>query len=229
MDTRPLFTTAEALTAALGDVSGLNAVDLGAGSGAASRALAGLGARVTGIEPDAAARTRAVAAGGGPDYVEGTAEATGLPGRSADLVLFSMSLHHCADAPAALAEALRLLRPEGRLAVLEPEAPDPMWPVMRWIDDEAAAYAEAQAALAACARGAGLRARPTLRYQARYRVETVEDMIADLVAVDGTRRVDPEGRARMATAFAEAHRSDAEGGYLPFWLRLDTFEVPAEA
>lgn len=210
----------------LGDLAGSTAVDLGAGSGAASRALAALGAEVIGVEPNAAARARAAEAGGGPTYRAGTGEATGLPAASADLVLFSMSLHHCGDMPAALSEALRVLRPGGRLAVAEPEPHDPMAPVMRFIDDETEVYLAAQAALdAAEARGA-VTDRTTLRYAGRYRTDSVDALLEDLVFVESGRSLDPADRPALEAAFEAAHAQDAAGGFLPYWMRLDVMRKP---
>lgn len=218
---RPSLTTQEALTRGLGPIAGLDAVDVGAGSGAASRALAGLGARVIGIEPNPTARAEADAQGGGPRYQDGTGEATGLASASADLVLFSMSLHHCADMPAALREAIRLLRPDGRLAVLEPEPHDPMAPLMRFIDDETEAYLLAQSALDATLTEGALRPRQTHHHAGRHATETVDDFTADLVFVDSGRSLAPEDYPAVQAAYADAQRRDAEGGYLPYWLRLD--------
>jgi SAM-dependent methyltransferase len=58
-----------------GLVSGRRAVDLGAGTGILTRQLAARGWDVVGVEPNAAMRERAAAAGG--TYVDGSAEATG--------------------------------------------------------------------------------------------------------------------------------------------------------
>ncbi|GMG83404.1 hypothetical protein LNKW23_26170 [Paralimibaculum aggregatum] len=222
--TRPELGLEAALARGLGPVAGLDAADIGCGSGSASRVLAGLGARVTGVEPDAAALAAAEAAGGGPVYRRGGAEATGLAAGSADLVLFSMSLHHVPDRPAALAEARRLLRPGGRIAVLEPEAPDPLWPVVRWIDDETAVCAAAQAAIGEEIAAGRLRRLATLRHAERYRVATADALIAEMQAVDRRRQVDAAARETVAAAFAEAVREDAQGRYIPFWLRLDLLE-----
>lgn len=222
MTDRPWMETEALIAAALGPLEGLDAVDIGAGSGRVTRMLAAAGARTTGVEPNAAVVARARETGGA-DYVVAPAEATGLPAACADIVLFSMSLHHCADMGAALDEALRLLRPGGRLAVIEPEAPDPIWPVARFVDDESAVYAEAQAALGRLV-AEGRVGRPETRHAVqRYAVETAEAMLDDLRGVDPARRLDPADRPAFEAAFAEAHRRDAEGGHIPHWVRIDVF------
>ena len=202
---------------ALGPIDGLRAVDLGCGGGGATRVLARLGAQVLGLDPNAEAVAAARAAGGGPGYRVAGAEATGLDAGSADLVLFSNALHHCADMPAALAEARRILAPAGRLAVLEPVAPDPLWPASRLIDDEAPVYAAAQAALDAC----GLARISTHRYASKVRIADADEFVAGMRAVDPSRRLDPADRPALEAALAAALRHDADGPYIEHWGRLD--------
>ncbi|MFO0927726.1 MAG: class I SAM-dependent methyltransferase [Gemmataceae bacterium] len=89
-------------------------VDVGCGTGISARQLAARGIPVIGVEPNADMRRQAEAAGGPPHlrYHPGTAEATGLPDGVADTVLAAQAFHWF-DAPAALAEFHRLLRPDG--------------------------------------------------------------------------------------------------------------------
>jgi SAM-dependent methyltransferase len=90
-------------------------VDVGAGSGIASRLLADRGARVVAIEPNP--EMRAAAAASGIDVRDGTAERTGLPGSSADVVSAFQAFHWFATAEA-VAEFARVLRRGGRVAVV---------------------------------------------------------------------------------------------------------------
>lgn len=105
-------------------VAGLRLVDAGCGAGGFARALAERGATVVGLEPDPvqAGRNRAAEAPPGVTFVEAPAEAMPLDDDSADGVVFKNSLHHVAPAKmdAALAEALRVIRPGGFLYVAEP-------------------------------------------------------------------------------------------------------------
>ena len=208
---------------ALGDLDGLEIVDIGCGAGAVTRKLAALGADVVGIEPNADQVAKAEAKGGGPRYAVAAAEATGLDGESFDLAFFSRSLHHAVDKPAAVREACRIVKPGGRIAVLEPEADGPFYPVMRFVDDESTVYAEAQAALEGAV-AAGLLARgPSLRFATKYRVADVSAMLADMVTVDSGRVLAEADRAAFEAAFAAAHVPDAKGGYIPDWSRIDVF------
>lgn len=87
-------------------------VDLGSGTGLATRQIAARGVRVVGVEPNDAMREAAQAEGGGPVYVKGEADATGLPTGSADRVVAAQAFHWFPLHPT-LREIDRLLRPGG--------------------------------------------------------------------------------------------------------------------
>ena len=92
-------------------------VDVGCGTGISSRLFAAHGLRVIGIEPNPDMRQEAergaVPSGSiAPEYREGRAEATGLPGGSADAVLAAQAFHWFEPA-ATLPEFRRILRPRG--------------------------------------------------------------------------------------------------------------------
>jgi SAM-dependent methyltransferase len=90
-------------------------VDIGAGTGIASRALVQTGAHVIAIEPNDDMRAFAVASG--IDARAGTAAATGLPDRCTDLVASFQAFHWFANVES-LAEFRRILRPRGRIALV---------------------------------------------------------------------------------------------------------------
>ncbi len=97
-------------------------VDIGCGTGIASRQFAARGLRVIGIEPNADMRAQArgepVPAGApAPEYRDGRAETTGLPPSSADAVLAAQAFHWF-DPSATLPEFHRILRPGGWVALL---------------------------------------------------------------------------------------------------------------
>jgi len=86
-------------------------VELGAGTGKLTRAVASLGARVVAVEPDP--RMLAVLRGLGLEGVEGAAEAIPFGDGVADAVVAGSSLHWF-ELQLALPEIHRVLRPDGR-------------------------------------------------------------------------------------------------------------------
>ncbi len=94
-----------------------SAVDLGAGTGLFTRALAGSVANVTAVEPDDRMRAVLIARTPGVRAIDGRAEAIPLPDASQDAVLVS-SAWHWMDPDRALPEVARVLRDHGRFGVV---------------------------------------------------------------------------------------------------------------
>ncbi|MEU2392691.1 class I SAM-dependent methyltransferase [Streptomyces sp. NPDC007369] len=96
---------------------------IGPGPGVGLEAAARLSAHVVGIDPSALilamARRRctALVARGRLRLALGTADRTGEPDASADVVISVNNLHLWPDVPAALAEIHRVLRPGGRMVL----------------------------------------------------------------------------------------------------------------
>jgi SAM-dependent methyltransferase len=102
--------------------AGNTIVDLGCGTGFWLARYAAEAGRVIGIEPDPAARARAAqtaAALPGTEVLAGSAEHTGLPDDSADIVHARFAYFFPPGTDAGLAEVLRVLRPGGRLIVVD--------------------------------------------------------------------------------------------------------------
>jgi len=113
---------------ALGDLDGLRVLDVGAGTGIATRQLRERGARVVAIDPGRAVLARAVSHTPGLPAV--VADGARLPIRdeAADLVCFAQSWHWLA-AETRVDEVHRVLRPSGRWAGWwsHPRADDEGW------------------------------------------------------------------------------------------------------
>ena len=92
-------------------------VDLGAGTGKLTRSLVALRHRVTAVEPLPAMRAQLQAAVPDATAVAGTAELIPLEDASADVVTVAQAFHWF-DKPVALREIARVLRPDGRLALV---------------------------------------------------------------------------------------------------------------
>ena len=107
----------------IGGRGGLDALDVGCGTGFLSLELAGRGHRVTGIDfaPQmlAEARKKAAAQGIAVRFEEGDAEQLRFPAGSFDLVMTRHVLWTLPHPEAAIDEWIRVLRPGGRLAAMD--------------------------------------------------------------------------------------------------------------
>lgn len=95
----------------------LDVLDVGAGTGKLTRAVAAAGHRVTAVEPLAEMREPLEAGVPGAHVLEGTAERLPLDDASVDAVVAGAAFHWF-DQELALAEIGRVLRPGGALALL---------------------------------------------------------------------------------------------------------------
>lgn len=105
------------LAGELGLGPGRTVADVGAGTGKLTRLLPATGASVVAVEPVAAMRATLARLVPEAEVVDGTAEALPLDDGSVDAVVVAQAFHWF-DAPAALAEASRVLRPGGGLALV---------------------------------------------------------------------------------------------------------------
>lgn len=145
---RPAYPEAAIAAVLDGIAPPVRAVDVGCGTGIATRLLAARGARVVGIDPShamlEAARAEAAPEAGRVEYRLGRAEATGLPAATFDLATACQAFHWF-DAPAALRELRRLLVRGGRLALVwnVRERTDPFSRAFDDVAERARAAAEA--------------------------------------------------------------------------------------
>ena len=100
---------------------GSRVAEIGCGTGAVARDLASRPgvAEVVGIDPSPVLLARARELGGDVSYVEGDGRELPLADGSLDVVVLHTTLCHIPGPERALAEALRVLRPGGRLAVFD--------------------------------------------------------------------------------------------------------------
>ena len=213
------------------DLAGIDAADVGAGDGAFARELAAAGARVTGIEiAEARVAEANAASGGNPTFLVGRGEDLPLPDGSQDLVCFIFSFHHIpADLHGrALAEALRVLRPAGRLHFSEPLPDAPERNVLRTLDDETEVRTVSHARLSALDGEGGLRLASTQEYEVPYDYADVEEFIAVLVRADAERaRRLPEAREELVEAFVRTAQRRGSRYVLPQPCRAYHFEADA--
>ena len=124
----------EAIVARVAPVAGERVADIGAGVGAGTVLAAARGAHVVAVEPTSymrrvlglrrlwqRARSRI-------EVVDGAAEATGLDQDSVDAIWAVNSMHHWTDREVAYGELARILRPGGRLLLVDEDFDDPAHP-----------------------------------------------------------------------------------------------------
>jgi SAM-dependent methyltransferase len=120
-----------------GLAAGGSVADVGCGTGTLAIALAASGAQVIGVDgdPEVLALAQAKPGADAVQWRKGPATALPLAGGTVDRVVMSLLLHHL-DAGAkraALAEAVRVLRPGGRLHVADWGRPrDPLMRAAAW-------------------------------------------------------------------------------------------------
>jgi SAM-dependent methyltransferase len=123
------------ILASYAGVSAPRVIDLGSGTGLSSRWAASWASDVIGVEPNADMRAEAQARPApGVEYRAGTSSDTGLPSRSADVVLAVQAMHWM-EPVSTLTEVARLLRPGGVFAVLDAD-----WPPVAGVAEAEAAW-----------------------------------------------------------------------------------------
>ena len=117
----------------------LDVVDIGCGDGYLALEAARWARHVTGVDrsDDVLERAKALAAKRRATNVEWRkGDLSRLPLRDAshDVALLSQALHHASDPERAIAEAVRVLRPSGRLLLMDLKAHDQTWVRSRFGD-----------------------------------------------------------------------------------------------
>ena len=217
-------------TAVMRDIlplKGQRVLDVGCGNGGLVRFMTRQGARVTGLECSAGQLARAHDAepAGDEDYLSGVGQDLPFEDATLDAVVFFNSLHHIPvkDQTAALAEALRVLKPGGEIYVLEPIAEGAFFQLMRPIEDETEVRARAYEAILAAAESPTVSEHRELTYAAPLRFDSFESFREGMIAVDENRRsaVEAEGeRLRQSFEAAADHKDGAYHFASPSRLNL---------
>ena len=230
MATRPANDTLRVLRTILAPLEERRILEIGCGRGALLNALAELGAKVAGIDPDQAALAEARKTA--PTAILRQAVAESLPFVDAAMhaAIFVNSLHHVPleGMAAALAEAARVVEPGGDVIVIEPLPEGTFFESMRPIEDETQIRREAQKAIAAALHDGPLRLAEFTEYDRVEIYPTVTDFIDRVVAADPSRKDRAlEEREKVMKRFYILAEY-VKGGYLlrqP--LRLHHLKVPA--
>jgi ubiquinone/menaquinone biosynthesis C-methylase UbiE len=202
---------------------GAQVLDVGCGNGRITRLVAALGAQVIGIDPGEKqlARARAEAPVAGERYIKGVAEDLPAADASADGVLFFNSLHHVPvdKMDAALAEAARVLKPDGWLCIAEPMAEGPQYELAKPFNDEAEVRALAYAALK---RAKGFRQISESSYTADGRHKSFEEYRENSTSIEPARaQVFAMRETEIRARFEKYGEKRADGWHFPQPMRVN--------
>lgn len=211
-------------------VPGRSVLEVGCGEGVLLGWLRRRGATAFGLEVEAARLERARAALGPAGLAAGVGEALPFADAVLDAVLYHNSFHHVpVDRQSeALVEAARVLRPTGRLLVLEPLAQDEYFELVRPLEDETAVRA---AALAALGRAEALGLAPVARepYVQLVQRRSLEELLTALLAADPGRKARlAEARPAIEAAWSRLGSATPEGRLFRQPMLALAFERRAE-
>lgn len=96
-------------------------LEIGCGTGRITSRLSSQSELLIAIDPDEKAITKAVTEFPEIDFRIGTGESLNFQDNSFDIVIFTLSLHH-QNSQKALSEAIRVLRDNGKILIIEPVA-----------------------------------------------------------------------------------------------------------
>ena len=211
------------------DLESARVLDVGCGDGALLGFMARQGAQGIGLEISERALERAQRAGPRPgvSYICALGEALPFASGALDIVFFFNSLHHVPvpQQGPALAEAGRVLRPGGRLYVVEPLAEGPSHALMLPVEDETEVRARAYEAIGAAAGGPALRTLAEEHYLAPSKVESFAAWRQGIIEVDPRRRPAVEAQGSDWEVAFEAAAERLEEGYCLYYpTRLNLLE-----
>ena len=101
------------------ELNGKTLLEIGCGDGRLTALLAGKAEAITAIDPDNSSIETARSNIDGVNFLVGSGEELDFANETFDIVLFSYSLHH-QDCIKALAEAIRVVRHDGQILIVEP-------------------------------------------------------------------------------------------------------------
>ena len=131
---------------AFGVLEGAHILEIGCGDGRVTGSLAGRAGVLAAVDPSEDALRQAAGRIVGAYFVAASGGLLPFPDHSFDTLLFTLSLHH-QNSRLALEEAGRVLRPNGRILVMEPAVDGEVQLLFHRFEDETAALEAAMAAI----------------------------------------------------------------------------------
>ena len=229
MPARPVNDTLRMIKAILAPLEERRIVEIGCGRGALLNALAELGAKVAGIDPDPTALAEARKTAPTAILRQAVAESLPFVDGAMHAAIFVNSLHHVpvSGMVDALTEAARIVEPGGDVIVVEPMPEGTFFESMRPIEDETLIRLAAQDAITGALRNGSLLLAACSEYDRVEIFPTVTDFIDRVVAVDPSRKDKAlQEREKVMKRFYVLAEY-VKGGYLlrqP--LRLHHLKVP---
>jgi ubiquinone/menaquinone biosynthesis C-methylase UbiE len=138
----------EALLRALGQLQGQRILDVGAGTGTLTVALARQSASTVGVDPAPRMIEKAIEKrdGAPASFVVASADALPFRGSSFDGAVASLTVHHWTHAEHGLREVGRVLRPGGTFAIADIDLPGPIRAVLRVVGSPHAGWSRRELA-----------------------------------------------------------------------------------
>lgn len=209
---------------------GRDVLDLAAGTGKLTAALAPLGARLVAVEPVDGMRERLAAALPGVDVRAGTAEAIPLGDASLDAVLVGQAFHWFRPEEA-LAEIRRVLRPGGALALVwnVRDLRDPLQARLHELTAPLRGDAPSQASgdWAAVVEASGRFAAGELRSWAWVHVQAPEEVVDRIDSVSFVAAAPPGTRAALLAEVGRLACAHAAGGRVRMPYTTDAYVFAA--
>jgi SAM-dependent methyltransferase len=192
------------------------ALDIGCGDGKFTRALTALAKNVGGIDVKAnkiaEAREAAADAGASVDFKVGSGDALPYGDASFDVVAFSNSLHHMPNPRTALDEAIRVLRPDGLLYVMEPVPAGNYHEATKLVNDETVVRTDAYREILNLP-SRGLKALEEIMYRGRREVASFDEWKADQIDRDAKRKALFDARPEEVRTTFESNADRSGGGF----------------
>jgi ubiquinone/menaquinone biosynthesis C-methylase UbiE len=131
---------------AFGVFNGPKILEIGCGDGRVTAALTDKADFLAAVDPNQGDLREAAGRIAGAHFIAASGEGLPFPNHSFDTLLFTLSLHH-QNPRLALQEAARVVRPDGRILVMEPSVDGEVQRLFHCFEDETAALETAMDAI----------------------------------------------------------------------------------